>query len=66
MEDKANLCKCPHHNFLSGLVFLFGLLFFLHAFGVFSERFVDIAWPVIVGAAGLFKMMEGGCKCCKV
>jgi len=57
-------CGCPHHKVVPGFIALFGLLFLLHAFGIFTDMFVDVAWPVLVLLAGLTKMFSRGCKCC--
>lgn len=59
-------CKCPHHKMMPLLVVLFGVLFLLHNWGMFSDGFVAIAWPSIVILAGLKKMFSGMCKCCSV
>lgn len=62
--EGKNLCKCPHHKMIPGLVVLFGLLFLLHALGVVTEGLVSVVWPVLVILVGLQKMMQGKCKCC--
>jgi len=70
MEEKMSkkgeglVCRCPHHKFVPGLVVLFGLLFLLANFGVFSAEFVNVAWPILVLAAGLAKLSGSYCKCC--
>ncbi|MEK7115983.1 MAG: DUF5668 domain-containing protein [Patescibacteria group bacterium] len=46
------------------LIVLFGLLFLLQNYGVFSASFVNVAWPVLVILAGLNKLSKGMCKCC--
>lgn len=56
-------CSCPHHKLIPTLIIFFALLFLLGAFGVVTERFVSIAWPIIVGVAGFFKLIEDKCKC---
>jgi len=60
---KGGMCKCPHHKVVPLLVVLFALAFFLKAMGVLSAGFVDLAWPVLVGLAGLMKLSKGMCKC---
>lgn len=57
-------CKCPHHKMFPVLIVLFGLLFLLQNYGVFSASFVNVAWPVLVILAGLNKLSKGMCKCC--
>lgn len=57
-------CNCPHHKVIPGLIALLGLLFFLHAFGVFSQHVVDIIWPLIVLLIGVNKMFMHKCNCC--
>lgn len=57
-------CKCMHHKFVPGLVFLFGALFLLHNLGYVASGFVDLAWPSLVALAGLSKLSSGMCKCC--
>lgn len=64
MHEGMPGCKCPHHKFLPFLMFLFALVFLLGAFDVFSARFVEVSWPVLVGLAALMKLFEGKCKCC--
>ena len=57
-------CPCPHHHVIPAAVVIFALLFLLKALGVLSTSFVDVAWPIVVGVAGLSKLCEGACKCC--
>ena len=61
-----NICKCSHHKVMPILVILFGLTFLLGTLGTLTSGFVNIAWPVIVIAGGLMKLMDksGMCKCC--
>ena len=59
-----NVCSCHHHKAIPGLVILFGLVFLLGAFGTLSAQTVMVAWPVLVIIGGVFKLMEGNCKCC--
>ena len=66
MDDKAMMCGCPHHKIVPGLVILFGLLFLLGAYDVFTMRTVQIVWPILVIVAGLMKISQGSCKCCKM
>ncbi|MBI3420840.1 MAG: hypothetical protein HY006_02145 [Candidatus Sungbacteria bacterium] len=53
-----------HHKMLPLLVVVFAITFLLGAFDVISQWAVSIAWPIVVGVAGLSKLMEGSCKCC--
>ena len=66
--EKGNemMCGCPHHKVVPGLVILFGLLFLLGAYEVVTMRLVQIGWPILVILAGLMKMSQGNCKCCKM
>lgn len=57
-------CKCPHHKMVPLLIVLFALAFLLKAFNVVMEEFVNVAWPVLVGLAGVMKLSEGSCTCC--
>ena len=61
-----NMCKCPHHNMIPILVFVFGLLFFLNAINVVTTGALGTLWPIVVMLAGLMKMMGGKCKCCSM
>lgn len=45
-------------------VVVFAALFLLKGLGVLTAGFVDIAWPIVVGVAGLSKLCSGWCKCC--
>ena len=61
----GNVCKCSHHKTVTALVLVFGLLFLLNALGwLISDRVLEIVWPILVIAAGLFEMTSGRCKCC--
>ena len=62
MEGKR--CGCMHHSTLPLFVMAFGLLFLLGRWGVFTQSFVDIAWPVIVILGGVMKLMSKKCICC--
>ncbi len=57
-------CQCPHHQVIPFLVLLFGLLFLLSAYDVFTAGFVAVAWPVLVILAGLTKRFGRKCSCC--
>ena len=67
MEEgmKGEKCYCPHHKVVPIFVVLLGLLFLLNAFNVFNPMFVSVAWPILVIAAGLTKMFEHKCTCCR-
>ena len=64
MKKGANMCACPHHKFIPGLVTLFGILFLLGNLGIITENLVMNGWPILVILAGLMKMGEGKCTCC--
>ena len=57
-------CRCPHHKVVPVLVILFALSFLLDDFKVLPPGVVNIIWPVLVGLAGVMKLMEGNCRCC--
>lgn len=57
-------CSCPHHKTVPILLVIFGLVFLLGQWGVLSSGAVSTLWPIIVIAAGLFKLTERWCKCC--
>ena len=63
-QGDANVCKCFHHKMWGILVIVFGLLFLGEAFGWWSSRIVMVGWPLVIIAAGLFKLTEHKCKCC--
>lgn len=58
------VCPCPHHQVIPGAVVVFAALFLLKALGILTPGFVNIAWPIVVGAAWLSKLCDGMCKCC--
>jgi hypothetical protein len=59
----AGSCRCMHHKVMPVLIILFGLLFLLGYFNVFTAPFVAMSWPVLVIVAGLAKLFSGSCKC---
>jgi len=64
MMNQGMKCSCKHHQAVPVLVILFGLTFLLKALNIVTAEFVDMAWPVLVIVAGLFKMTSRMCKCC--
>ena len=60
----VNKCKCPHHKIIPVLIIVFALVFLLGALDVVSSRFVSISWPILLGLAGVFKLVERKCTCC--
>ena len=65
MKKEGMMFRCPHHKVPHLLVVLFALLFLLHnGWGMFTEQFVGVAWPILVGLWGLMKLGGGMCKCC--
>ena len=58
-------CACPCHMMIGVFIALIGLTFLLGALHVLSPRTVEITWPILVILAGLKKMFDGMCKCCK-
>ena len=57
-------CACPHHKIMPVLVVVFGLVFLLGSWNIFTASAVSTLWPLIVIVAGLLKMGQGKCKCC--
>jgi len=59
-------CACPHHKAIPVLIILFGLTFLLEGMGVITPEFAMMAWPMIIIAGGLMKLINGSgmCKCC--
>ena len=65
MDKKGGVCGCIHHKMLPILTILFGLAFLLLRLNILvNEDFVNLAWPILVIAAGATKLGEGKCKCC--
>jgi len=66
MPNGKNVCSCHHHKVIPVLIILFGLTFLLESRGVISSDFAMIAWPVIIMAGGVMKLMNNSkmCKCC--
>ena len=62
--NQGMTCSCKHHYTVPVLVVLFGLVFLFKALDIVTAEFVDMAWPVLVIVAGLFKMTSKMCKCC--
>jgi hypothetical protein len=61
--NTASACRCGHHKIFPVVIVLFGLLFLLEHFGVFTAEFTSVAWPVLVILGGLVKLKSGSCKC---
>lgn len=57
-------CSCFHHKVTPLMVVLIALTFLLGNLGTLSESFVGMAWPILLGVAGLAKMFGRSCKCC--
>lgn len=66
MEEgsSGNICKCPHHKFVPGLIVLLGFLFLAGTLDWVGDTAVSVGWPIILIVVGFMKMMEGKCKCC--
>jgi predicted tellurium resistance membrane protein TerC len=43
---------------------LIGLTFLLGAFNVFSQRAVEVVWPILLVLIGMKLTCTGKCKCC--
>lgn len=61
--NSSPACRCGHHKIFPGLIVLFGLLFLLEYFGVFTPAFTAVAWPILVILGGLVKFSSGSCRC---
>ena len=57
-------CSCFHHQVISCLVIVFGLVFLAPQIGWLSSNAVNWLWPVIVILAGLHSLVSNKCKCC--
>lgn len=64
MNNGKTCCKCPHHSMVPLGITLIALVILLGNLGVFTQGFVGIVWPIILGLMGLSKMCGGKCKCC--
>lgn len=61
-----NWCSCSHHKVVPLAAVLFGLLFLLGNVGIFTDGFVNFAWPILVIIAGGTKLFGHKCHCCRV
>lgn len=59
-----NMCKCPHHKVVPGLIILFGAVFLLGYWEVLSWNTVNTVWPILVIIGGFMKLTSNKCKCC--
>ena len=64
MEENKMKCACPHHKIMPVLVVVFGMVFLLGSWNIFTDSAVSTLWPLIVIVAGFLKMGQGKCKCC--
>jgi len=64
MDQNTVQCSCAHHKVGGVLIILFALTFLLGNLEMISKQIVDITWPILVGIGGVFKLMQGSCKCC--
>lgn len=64
MNNGKACCKCPHHGMGAWGILLIALVILLGNLGVFTEGFVGIVWPIILGLIAISKMCGGQCKCC--
>jgi len=58
-------CDCFHHHTIPVLMVLFATVFLLGYQGYISAEAVNFFWPLLVGVAGLVKLYEASCRCCK-
>ena len=63
-KESMNCCSCMHHKFVPLLVIIFATLFLLQAMAVVDAGTTAVVWPLIVGLAGLMKLVQGSCGCC--
>ena len=64
-SNSAGVCSCKHHKAMPTLVVLFGLVFLLGYLNILTTAAVNIIWPILVIVAGVSKLSDGACKCCK-
>ena len=57
-------CGCMCHKVVPILIILLGLDFLLADFGVVSQGFVAMSWPILLTLIGVMKLMKNKCKCC--
>lgn len=62
MNQKGQMCSCPHH--IVGAVFLTlsGVLLLLGSLGVLTTDTMLMAWSILLIIFGFMKMFR--CKCC--
>ena len=60
----AGGCACVHHKMPVIAALLIAVAFLLGNLGYVSERFVDLAWPILLGLGALTKLTGSRCKCC--
>ena len=63
--EKPAMCGCMCHKACGALLVVGGLAFLAQAMTWLTPMTVSYIWPVLVILAGLMKMMDGKCKCCK-
>ncbi|MDP3771069.1 MAG: hypothetical protein Q8R16_02105 [bacterium] len=57
-------CACVHHKMPVIAALLIAVAFLLGNLGYVSEKFVSLAWPILLGLGALMKLTGGKCKCC--
>lgn len=64
MNNGQKGCKCPHHSMGAWGILLIALVILLGNLGVFTDGFVGIVWPIILGLVAITKLSSRSCKCC--
>ncbi|MGD0060315.1 MAG: hypothetical protein ABSD58_12935 [Verrucomicrobiia bacterium] len=63
-SEKKCSCSCQCHKVVGLFIALIGLTFLLGAFNVFSQRAVEVVWPILLVLIGMKLTCTGKCKCC--
>jgi len=63
-QASGKKCSCPCHKMVGLFIALIGLTFLLGAFNVFSPRFVEVTWPILLVLIGIKLTATGSCKGC--
>lgn len=61
---KGGMCGCGHHSIVPVLMILFAMSYLLEYQGILMPGSFSITWPILVGIAGISKLMAQSCKCC--
>jgi len=64
MGGKPNVCNCPHHKVVPGVIVLVGLFFVLQSFGMLLSISPMLVFGLLLLVVGFMKLMGRKCKCC--